>query len=78
MIFKGLRLPKRCLRDRLKIKLSFRIVFNLFDSDKLEIQVVDEHPDLLVYLRGEVLRTCAYTMIVAWFMALLTHILCSL
>ena len=56
VIFKGLRLPKRYLKDRSKIKLSFRIVFNLFDSHKLEIQVVDECPDLLVNLWREVLR----------------------
>ena len=56
MIFKGLAPPKRYLKDRSKIKLSFLIFFNLFDSDKLQIQVVNERPDLLVDLRGEVLR----------------------
>ena len=56
VIFKGLRLPKRYLKDRSKIKLSFLIFFNLFDSDKLQIQVVNERPDLLVDLRREVLR----------------------
>ena len=56
VIFKGLWSPKRYLKDRSKIKLSFRIVFNLFDSDKLQIQVVDERPDLLVDLWREVLR----------------------
>ena len=36
----------------------FRVVFllHLFHSHKLQIQVVNERPDLLVHLRGEVLR----------------------
>ena len=36
----------------------FRVVFllHLFHSHKLQIQVVNQRPNLLVYLRGEVLR----------------------
>ena len=56
VIFKGLGPPKRYLKDKSKIKLSFLIVFNLFYTHKLQIQVVNERPDLLVNLRGEVLR----------------------
>lgn len=55
VIFKGLGPPKRYLKDRSKIKLSFLIVFNLFYTHKLQVQVVDERTYLLVYLRGEVL-----------------------
>ena len=56
VIFKGLGPPKRYLKDRSKIKLSFRLLLNLFDPHKLQIQVVDERPDLLVDLRRKVLR----------------------
>lgn len=55
VIFKGLGLPKRYLKDRSKIKLSFRIVFYLFDSHKLQIQLLNERLDLLVDFWREVL-----------------------
>ena len=36
----------------------FRVVFllQLFNPHKLQVQIVNERPDLLVHLRGEVLR----------------------
>ena len=36
----------------------FRFLLNLLHPHKLQVQVVDERPDLLVYLRREVLRHC--------------------
>ena len=56
VIFKGLAPLKRYLKDRSKKKLSFICRFHLFHSHKLQIQVVDERPDLLVDLWREVLR----------------------
>ena len=56
VIFKGLAPPKRYLKDRSKIKLSFIGWLNLFHPHKLQIQVVNECPDLLVDFWGEVLR----------------------
>ena len=56
VIFKGLAPLKRYLKDRSKIKLSFIGRFHLFHPHKLQIQVVNQRPDLFMDLRGEVLR----------------------
>ena len=56
VIFKGLAPPKRYLKDRSKIKLSFIGRFHLFHPHKLQIQVVNQRPYFFVDLRREVLR----------------------